>query len=74
MPQSDWISVDDDLPEGDGEVWVCGYEAIVPRVTGWTFREYTGVGFFAVNRWWKSPKGTAIHVTHWMNKPGLPED
>ena len=60
---SEWISVEDRLPDVIGCYLVCSYE-LHARVVGWTF--------FNSQKRWTSNKGDYKDVTHWMPLPKPP--
>ena len=71
MGGTEWISVEDRLPEAGEHVWcfcfedyqqICAYE----KTKDW--------GGGEVSHWFKTPYGKYKSVTHWMLLPEPPND
>ena len=72
--QNDWISVDDKLPDEDGEYLISMYHRFM---IGGIYKKYTGrfvAKYYAEYKEWRIMNDVCTTVTHWQYLPELPKE
>ena len=72
--ESGWVSVDDKLPDEDGEYLISMYHRFM---IGGIYKKYTGrfvAKYYAEYKEWRIMNDVCTSVTHWMLLPHLPKE
>ena len=72
----EWISIKDQLPNNNGNVFVCEMDAINDYAYPYNYEEACGMGYYENGAWWHNNDDGLDYgiedITHWMPLPEQP--